>query len=246
MTITDTLVHSGHWLFRRRSYLPLALFVPVLAELWTTPGAAERAREPVWAGACLAVNLLGLTVRLLAVGHAPQGTSGRNTQGQIAEVLNTTGLYSLVRHPLYVGNALMWLGPALLPGSWMLAALVLTMIVLFYERVAAAEEAFLGERFGREFATWVTRTPAVWPFPLSRWRPPALPFSWRSAARREYSGLYGSVVSFAVLEVVAGYVVTGRVGLSREWSAIVVAGTVTYLVLRTLKRRTRVLHVEGR
>ncbi|MGB8874133.1 MAG: hypothetical protein WCC75_12145, partial [Desulfobaccales bacterium] len=43
-------------------------------------------------------------------GLPPRGTSGRNTQGQVAETLNTTGIYSLVRNPLYLGNFLIWLG----------------------------------------------------------------------------------------------------------------------------------------
>ena len=47
----------------------------------------------------------------LCVGFTPRGTSGRNTkEGQVAESLNTLGMYSMCRHPLYLGNLLMWLG----------------------------------------------------------------------------------------------------------------------------------------
>lgn len=253
MALLDTLVRSGDWLFVRRSYLPVALFAPVLLELGTSHAAALRALSPPWWALCFGISTLGLLIRVLAVGHAPAGTSGRNTHGQVAEVINTTGLYSLVRHPLYVGNTLMWLGPALLPGSWLLAALVLVLVMLFYERIMAAEEAYLDARFGDAFRAWASTTPAVWPFPLarrgggaSRWVTPALPFSWRTAARREYSGLLGMIATFAVLELVARLVATGRPGLSREGTAILVAGTLVYLVLRTLKRHTRVLHVAGR
>lgn len=254
MALVDTLASSGDWLFRRRSYLPLVLFVPVLLEVSTSPHAALRALSPAWGAACFAVGLLGLLIRVLTVGHAPDGTSGRNTHGQVAEVLNTTGLYSLVRHPLYIGNTLMWLGPALLPGSWQLVLAVLFAIALFYERIIAAEERFLQQRFGVAFEEWAQRTATVWPFPPRpplatpgpRWRAPALPFSWRSVARREYSGLYGLVASFVVVELVAAFATYRRLSLGRGWIVVFVAGSIIYLVLRTLKRRTRLLRAPGR
>ncbi|NLL27934.1 MAG: DUF1295 domain-containing protein [Bacteroidales bacterium] len=40
----------------------------------------------------------------------PKGISGKNTEKQIADFLNTKGMYSIVRHPLYLGDFLMWLG----------------------------------------------------------------------------------------------------------------------------------------
>ena len=52
------------------------------------------------------------------MGFAPRGTSGRNTLGQVAEVLNTSGMYSVVRNPLYLGNFVIWLGLALFIKVW--------------------------------------------------------------------------------------------------------------------------------
>lgn len=251
--LVDTLARSGDWLFRRRSYLPVALFAPVIVETLRAPGAAERALSPTWGACCLAVAVLGLVIRVAAVGVAPEGTSGRNTHGQVATSLNTTGLYSVVRHPLYVGNTLLWLGPALLPGSWLLAALVVALVVLFYERIVAAEEAFLRTRFPGVYDAWAARTPAVWALavvdgkgPRRRWRRSALPFSWRAALRREYSGLFGMTAAFVAVELVASYAVGGRLTLGRGWALLFVAGLVVYGVLRALKRHTRVLHVHGR
>ena len=42
----------------------------------------------------------------------PAGTSGRNTAKQVADTLNTTGLYSLTRNPLYLGNAVIYMAIA--------------------------------------------------------------------------------------------------------------------------------------
>ena len=55
--------------------------------------------------ACIALAFVGLAIRVFTVGFVPAGTSGRKHDGQIAETLNTTGIYSLTRNPLYLGNA---------------------------------------------------------------------------------------------------------------------------------------------
>jgi len=57
----------------------------------------------------IALSMFGFIIRAIAIGTTPKGTSGRNTkEGQVAESLNTKGIYSMVRHPLYLGNYFMW------------------------------------------------------------------------------------------------------------------------------------------
>jgi len=83
---------------------------------------------------------LGLFIRAYAVGHTPANTSGRNTKEQLADELNTTGIYSMVRHPLYLGNFFMWLGAAVLTkNGWFIVAFIL-LYWIYYERIMFAEE----------------------------------------------------------------------------------------------------------
>lgn len=249
MALQEHFERSGAWLFRWRSYLPVALFAVPVQTLLTDGASAARALQPAWAVTVLGVGLLGLAVRVATVGTAPGNTSGRNTHAQIADVLNTTGSYSLVRHPLYVGNFLMWLAPALLPGAWQAAALVSLAFWLYYERIMSAEEAFLRARFGAAFIVWAAATPAFWPTVRGvrhAWRPPALRFSWRIVLRREYSGLLGLVGSLALLDLIATWRVTGRAGLSAIWLVALGIAAPLYLTLRTLKRRSHLLDVPGR
>ena len=98
MALREELEEQGNWLFKRRSYLPLVLFVPVFVAIATAGPKAESALvEGAWELFCVVVSLSGLVVRAVAVGHAPWGTSGRNTAGQLASCLNCTGLYATVR-----------------------------------------------------------------------------------------------------------------------------------------------------
>ena len=246
MALREEFERSGNWLFRRRSYLPLIMIIPILVALrgYRYPD-GRHDMDLAWEMFCLAVGLLGLAIRALTVGYTPAGTSGRNTAGQVASTLNTRGVYAMVRHPLYLGNYLMWLGPSLFPRVWWAPVLVTLVFWLYYERIMFAEEEFLRRSFGREYEEWAEHTPAFLPHRL-RWIAPQLPFSMRNVLRREYSGFFGLIATFMLLEIASDFEATGRLEWDPVWLAIFGASLVIYLTLRTLKRQTRLLHVKGR
>jgi protein-S-isoprenylcysteine O-methyltransferase Ste14 len=251
MALTDELNTAGTWLFRRRSYLPLPLFpILVLGLRGFAYPDGSHALDVRWEMLCLGVGLLGLTIRCAAVGFVPHGTSGRNTtEGQVASSLNTSGLYSLVRHPLYLGNFFLWLGPSLFPRKWWIPVIVSLTFALLYERIMFAEEAFLRRSFGQQFERWAGRTPLFWPFAdgwRNRWVPPSVPFSFRTVLRREYSAFFGLIATFTALEIASDYFASGRLYLDTVWLRISLGAGAAYLILRFLKRHTRILHVPGR
>lgn len=251
MALRDELENAGTWLFRWRSYLPLLLVPIVMLGLrgFSYPNGSHTL-DVAWEMFCLGVGLFGLALRCATVGFVPHGTSGRNTaDGQVALFLNTGGVYSLIRHPLYLGNFFLWLGPSLFPRKWWIPVTVSLAFALYYERIALTEEAFLRRVFGLEFERWAARTPAFWPFTRGwreRWRPASLPFSLRTVLRREYSALLGLIATLAVLEIASDYAVTGRVWLDPLWLGLLLGGGAIYTILRFLKRYTRTLHVPGR
>ena len=100
MKLNDHFEKSGNWLFRWRSYLPLLLLGLSLASLrdFKYPG-GSHVWDLVWELGSSVVGFLGVALRAYAVGCAPHRTSGRNAREQIADSLNTTGPYSVVRHP---------------------------------------------------------------------------------------------------------------------------------------------------
>lgn len=244
MALREHFEGVGNWLFCWRSYLPLAL-VPLLAiGVWENRVAGFV--PPLWwTLLCFAVSLAGLGVRVVTIGFTPRGTSGRNTHGQRADELNTSGIYATVRHPLYLGNFLMWLGVTMYSQLWWLVAIVSLIFWLYYERIMFAEEEFLRRKFGESYVKWANSTPAFIPN-LRRWHSPSLEFSLRNVLKREYSGLMGVVLSFAVLGLSEHMAVEGRLALDPAWQVICLVGVLLYFVLRTIKQQTRLLEVEGR
>lgn len=245
MALKDELVGSGTYLFRWRSYLPL-LFMPILIlalKDFNYPGDSELL-DHLWEVVCMTVAAIGLSLRVLTVGYVPARTSGRNTKQQHAEILNTTGVYSIVRHPLYLGNFLIWLGVTLFVHTWWLTLIGILTFCVYYERIMFAEEEFLSRRFGVEFEEWAARTPAFVPA-FRNWRTPTLPFSWKAVLARENSTWFGTVVTFFFLEL-TGDVFAGKMPhLDLGWMVVVSAGTVLYIVLRWMKKRN-LLFVKGR
>ncbi|MGH2626866.1 MAG: methyltransferase family protein, partial [Anaerolineales bacterium] len=221
---------------RRRGFVPLLLLPGLLLaalDRFRYPASGHRP-DLLWEGMCLALSLLGLGVRVATVGFAPPGTSGRNRHAHVAAALNTTGMYSLVRHPLYLGNYLMWLGVAMLPRVWWAPVLVSLAFCLYYERIMFAEEEFLRRKFGATFMAWAARTPAMIPR-RRQWQPPSRAFSARTVLQREYSGLLALVSSFTALELAGDFAYTGELALDPVWGVAFVATALVCAVLRGLK-----------
>lgn len=246
MKLSEHLETSGNWVFRWRSYLPVVFIGLSLASLQEAKYPGDNSVwELVWKIFAVAVGFLGVGIRAYAVGCAPQRTSGRNTQEQIADTLNTSGLYSLVRHPLYLGNTLMWFSVALFAEAWTLAVIILLVSTLYHERIIFAEEAFLERKFGDVFRDWATRTPAVWP-KFSLWTVPALHFEWRHALQREYLGLFGLITTFCAVDIVAHWFYLHKLELDPQWLGMWLIGICMFVVVRFLRKRTRLLFVTGR
>ena len=252
MAMKNEMEKQGVWLFRFRGTLPLIILVLGVCEYIIT-----RIDNPTYVinGAsspqlihyeilCFVVSLLGLAVRAFTVGYTPANTSGRNVAEQVADQLNTTGLYSVVRNPLYVGNFLMWLGIAMLTMNlWFIISFILLFWV-YYERIIFAEEQFLTKKFGSVYTDWADKTPCFIPR-LKGYVAPKLPFSWKKVIKKDKNVLLALLLVFWMMDVIGDLVsgVTPRIGVLAIAS---MAMLVIYLILKYIKHKTTLLDEEGR
>ncbi|WP_436641424.1 methyltransferase family protein [Microbaculum sp. FT89] len=250
--LKNELVRQGNWLFRWRSYLPLVI-VPVAVIAFMQSDWVNRVLgdtvEDVWDYACFAIALSGLAVRGLIVGFVPRGTSGRTSE-QKAEALNTTGMYSQMRHPLYFANFLVFLGFMLVFKSVVFVLFGTVAYFLYYERIMLAEETFLEGKYGDQYRRWAEKTPVFLPR-CSGWVRPALPFSFKSVLRREYPGFYLITIFFFVVEWLEATILDKEnfvawIAEEPAWLAFLIIGTLAYVGLRVARKHTTWLAVAGR
>ena len=150
MALIEEQIKTGNWLFKHRSYLPIFLFILYFIGLFQNDKSMYLFQNEKWLIFCFLVSIFGQFIRVITVSKVPMDTSGRNTKKQKAGSVNKLGIYSIVRHPLYVGNYFMWLGMFLLiPIIWV--QIIFSLIYwLYYERIMIAEEEFLREEEGRK------------------------------------------------------------------------------------------------
>ena len=130
----------------------LVAYVPAYTdrkELWTLDGDAVR-----WLGVVLFIA--GGVLRLW-----PVFVLGRRFSGLVAiqpgHTLQTGGVYSIIRHPSYLGLLVSTLGWALAFRSAIGAILTALMIVPLLARIRS-EEALLHSEFGAEYDAYRART----------------------------------------------------------------------------------------
>ncbi len=244
MALIEEFNRSGNWLFKRRGYLPV--FILCLAILYyALKDYSGYHPSPYRDLIYLGVSLLGLVIRIVTIGQTPRGTSGRNIKRQRAETLNTTGIYSLVRHPLYLGNLIIWLGVALFLESLWCLLLFILLFWLYYERIMFAEEVFLREKFGKSYLDWSTDTPAFFPR-FRNWQPSQFDFSWRNVIKREYHGFINIFISFTFLDLFRNFFVAKKPYPTLMWIVLSATAAVIWFIIHILKKNTKLFHVTGR
>ncbi len=246
MALREEFRRQGNWLFRWRSYLPLIMIVMVLLGMnyFEYLGHSEKL-DDIWEIVCLLISFSGVGIRFFTVGYTPKRTSGTNTRKQIADALNTSGMYSIVRHPLYLGNFIIWFGLSSFFHLWWFSLIVILTFWLYYERIMFTEEDFLREKFAHFYSDWAEKTPAFIP-DILKWRSSHMTFSFRKAIRNEYKSFFAVIVSFTLLEVIGDIFVQHTLKMDKTWVSILTIGFTIYLIVRFLKKRTKILEVQGR
>ena len=261
MRLVDDLKKDGDFLFRYRSYLPLfilpfsiiaiftygsPLYGDILVYDWVH-GRVVGVYNNILIVIALFVGLLGQFIRILVAGFVPKDTSGRNTKEQKAAVLNTKGLYSICRNPLYLGNFLMMLSPVILVGNWLLILSFILAFWIYYERIIYSDEAFLSYKFKDEYTNWANKTPCFFPR-FKNYEKSDMEFSFKSMLKREYHSLFGLASSMLVMNYIIIAIVFKLEVLqpSMILSVFFVISMIIYLICLFLSKKTNILFVENR
>ncbi len=202
MALQEELEVQGNYLFRYRGVLPvIILLVAILIFSIPNQHYPTLLVSSGYEFFCLGISLIGLGIRVFAVAFRFKGTSGRNTKKQVADNLNTSGVYSQLRHPLYLGNFFMSLGIAMLIQSLWFMVVFVVVYWIYYERIMYAEEQFLRKQFGEKYLRWAAATPAIIPA-FRNWVKPQGSVNWKGTMRNEINSVLSLFLVFLVLEAI--------------------------------------------
>jgi protein-S-isoprenylcysteine O-methyltransferase Ste14 len=243
MALIHSFEKSGNFLFKFRGQIPIVLFLMSVPVVYFTdyqflddyPGL-----RLILLITCVLFSFLGQVIRAIAIGTSSKHTSGRNTKEQVAEALNTKGIYSTVRHPLYLGNYFMWIGIVMFTFNVWFILTVSLLFWLYYERIMFAEERFLERKFGEDYLSWSLKVPAFWPS-MKNHIPTEIPFSMKTILRREYSGVTATILGFVFVDVLRVWFTTNELTFSQNQLIVTIVALSISLVLRSLKHYTKIL-----
>lgn len=193
----------------------------------------------------MAFSSLGILFRSVVVGYAAPGTSGRNRHGQFADSLNTTGLYSIMRHPLYLGNFICIFGLLAASMVWWVILVGALAFWIMTIQIVNVEETFLKSKFGIEYNQWASVTPAFIP-KFHNWQKPSQKFNWREVLSREYNGIMALGAAFLVREAFED-LYGERMNFikwmieDKSWIILFFVCLVILLTLRTVRKKTNLL-----
>jgi len=242
MALLDSFEKQGNLLFKYRGQFPILLFLLVIPFVYSNENMLDK--DPTLIISYL-ISILGFLIRFITIGTTPKGTSGRNTKKQVADELNYMGMYSMSRHPLYLGNFLIWIGICLSTFSVFFVITVVLLFWLYYERIMFAEESFLIKKHGEKYLKWSNSVPAFVPN-IFKYKKTEVSFSIISILRREYASILSAVLGFIYVEVLVNYFERNEFFLHPISFKILLITLFIVLVLRSLKHYTKLLNEHDR
>ena len=168
----DRIMRIGGWLFEHRTLISVPLAIPLLLIR-----VGEASPSAVVLACGVAFVAFGETVRLWGVRHI--GAISRTRRDYLGPLV-TTGPFSVVRNPLYLGNVALWIGFALLARLLWMVPVAFVLLGLEYHAIVRWEERLLDERLVERYRSYAARVPRWLPcLHHGLWPGPRAAYSWR-------------------------------------------------------------------
>ena len=243
MKLYNQILQTGNYIFKYRGQIPVFLLILVIPIIYETTyyNLLKTHITSIIQYFGLLISILGLFVRYITIATTPKGTSGRNRNLQIAEELNTKGIYSIVRNPLYLANFIIWVGISVYSLSYILTILICLLFIIKYERIILVEEDFLSRKFGSQYEDFSQKTSIFFP-KFTNYIKSNHKFSFKKILRQEYSSSLSVIISFIFIDLILGFSSTGNIVITQIHMTILSISLVLTSVLKILKKYTEILN----
>jgi protein-S-isoprenylcysteine O-methyltransferase Ste14 len=187
-------IKIGNFLFKHRSFTPIPFIIFVFV-IFKPVNLEEKNILINLSG--IIISFLGEMIRIIAVGYSFTGTSGRETFLR-ADVLNTTGIYAIVRNPLYIGNFLMFTGIVIVFSNAFAVLIFALFLIPQYYFIILAEENFLQEKYGESYKTYCRQVRRIIPG-FKNYRKSQNPFSLKKVLFKENDSIFNMLMMFLLV-----------------------------------------------
>ena len=223
MLLKELLLEVGDFCFENKSLQYLPYILVILVELERFKDVNESVPYEVF---CFLVVIFGVFVRFITIGFRPQKIK--------SDTLITSGIYSVVRNPLYLGNFFIFFGITLLSQSCEIIVTNSLLMIIFYFLIVLKEEDVLVKKFGRKYVDWANSVSCFVPS-FKNYVKPDMRFSFKNAISHEHDVWFLVVVSFVGLEIIRGYFEVNKFFLISVWAILLSVATLFWIVCKILK-----------
>ena len=202
MRLIDKMIQMGHFSFKYRGQIPLIIFILAIPIINSSNQMIIMSEKSLLIIKSIGVfvSFIGLLIRYFTVGTTPLNTSGKNRNHQIADELNTRGIYSMMRNPLYFANYIIWIGLGIYSTSYIFLIIQSLFFYIHYQKIILVEEKFLEKKYGEIYISYMQKTPIFLPNILL-YKKNNFNFSIQSILKEEYSATLSTILSFIYIDV---------------------------------------------
>jgi len=115
----------------------------------------------IWSSVGLWISIIGFLIICISLLQLNKNLSPFPSPKAGSELV-TSGLYSMVRHPIYLGIIVMFGGYSLYTGSWVRLLITIVLVFLFHYK-SEYEENLLIDKFD-EYRDYTKSTNKIFPF----------------------------------------------------------------------------------
>jgi hypothetical protein len=155
-----------------------------------------------------------------------------------ADALNTTGIYSIVRNPLYIGNFFMFTGLVVVYANIFAVMVFAVFALLQYYFIILSEEDFLKKEYGRDYETYCDRVRRIIPT-FKDYKKNQNPFNLKKVFFKENDSVFNMLVLYILVLLYKEKVFTGSIGRSFVYIIPGVILMAAYIIVKIIKRRGR-------
>lgn len=191
------------------------IFLSVIASILLSKFVFPSWESKVWDEICdafgIGIILFGLLVRIASRGL-------KQELSEESKALVTSGLYGLVRNPMYFGTLLIGSGVVLVLFQWWAFFLFLAVFLTIYIPQVRKEEKKLSARFGRVYEEYCATTPRFFPNALKLLKadPREYLFFRREWIFKELPSLVGIITAIIAIEMWEDVRLFGHKGYTKE------------------------------